>query len=195
MPDATSALRWYEANAQLVAERYDSFDPEIIHRWWRDQLPVSPAAILDIGVGTGRDAAWLAELGHDVIAVEPWRAMMQEGLRRRPNPRFRWVEDQLPDLDRVSRLGISFDLILLSAVWMFVPFVSSAFLSVLCVNQSCCPFPSTLLMLQFLPQATRAEAVSITSCTTEDSSGPEGVISQKVARDTKKKLNLDLAWA
>jgi protein-L-isoaspartate O-methyltransferase len=120
-PGSSSALRWYEANAQLVAERYETHDPEIVHRWWRDQLPATPAAILDIGAGTGRDAAWLAELGHDVIAVEPARAMMQEGLRRRPNPRFRWIEDQLPGLDRVSRLGIAYDLILLSAVWMFLP--------------------------------------------------------------------------
>ena len=87
-PDSSSALRWYETNARSAAERYESNDPEIVHRWWRDQLPVTPAAILDIGAGTGRDAAWLAELGHDVIAVEPVQAMMQEGLRRRPNPRF-----------------------------------------------------------------------------------------------------------
>jgi len=117
-PGSSSALSWYETNAHLVSQRHESLDPAIVHRWWLDQLPSAPVAILDIGAGTGRDAAWLAEKGHDVLAVEPVQAMMREGLRRRPNPRFRWIEDQLPSLDRVSRLGISFDLILLSAVWM-----------------------------------------------------------------------------
>jgi SAM-dependent methyltransferase len=192
-PGSSSALRWYEANAQLVAERYETHDPEIVHRWWRDQLPATPAAILDIGAGTGRDAAWLAELGHDVIAVEPARAMMQEGLRRRPNPRFRWIEDQLPGLDRVSRLGIAYDLILLSAVWMFLPPAdrSRAFRKTVQLLK-----PGGAIVLTFRPppkppaelrgmypvsisefeKLARDHAVSIISCTTEDLPGPEGVI-------------------
>jgi SAM-dependent methyltransferase len=193
MPDPISALRWYETNAHLVAERYESHDPEIVHRWWRDQLPATPAAILDIGAGTGRDAAWLAELGHDVIAVEPARAMMQEGLRRRPNPRFRWIEDQLPGLDRVSRLGIAYDLILFSAVWMFLPPAdrSRAFRKTVQLLK-----PGGRIVITFRPppkppaelrgmypvsvsefeKLARAHAVSITSCTTEDLPEPDGVI-------------------
>ncbi len=103
-----------------VAVRHESLDPAEVHRWWLDQLPNSPAVILDVGAGTGRDAAWLAEKNHDVIAVEPVTAMIREGLRRRPNPSFRWIEDELPSLHKISRLGISFDLILLNAVWMHV---------------------------------------------------------------------------
>ena len=33
----------------------------------------------------------------------------------------RWIDDALPELRQVRRLGISFDFILLSAVWMHLP--------------------------------------------------------------------------
>jgi SAM-dependent methyltransferase len=120
MSDSSKAFQWYEANAREVADRHEALDPEKVHHWWLDQLPNSPAVILDVGAGSGRDAAWLAAKNHDVIAVEPVTAMIQEGLRRRPNPNFRWMEDELPSLQKISRLGISFDLVLLSAVWMHV---------------------------------------------------------------------------
>jgi hypothetical protein len=41
----------------------------------------------------------------DVIAVEPVTAMIREGIRRRPNPGFRWIEDELPALHKISQLG------------------------------------------------------------------------------------------
>jgi protein-L-isoaspartate O-methyltransferase len=37
---------------------------------------------LDVGSGAGRDAAWLASLGYDVVAVEPAAGMRVEGQRR-----------------------------------------------------------------------------------------------------------------
>jgi hypothetical protein len=46
--------------------------------------------------------------------------MRSEGERIHPDPRIRWVGDQLPDLSEASQLGISFDLVLLSAVWQHV---------------------------------------------------------------------------
>jgi SAM-dependent methyltransferase len=192
-PGSSFALSWYETNAHLVSQGHESLDPAIVHRWWLDQLPSAPVAILDIGAGTGRDAAWLAEKGHDVIAVEPVQAMMREGLRRRPNPRFRWIEDQLPSLDRVSRLGISFDLILLSAVWMHLRPVdrSRAFRKTIQLLK-----PGGQVVMTFRPppnppadsrgmypasiseieKLARDHAVSITTSTTEDVPGLEGIV-------------------
>jgi SAM-dependent methyltransferase len=46
--------------------------------------------------------------------------MRSEGDRLHPDPRIRWVDDRLPDLSETSQLGISFDLVLLSAVWQHV---------------------------------------------------------------------------
>ena len=120
MSDPNKALQWYAAHAREVADRHEALDPAKVHHWWLDQLPNSPAVILDVGAGSGRDAAWLAGKNHNVIAVEPVTAMIRGGLRRRPHPNFRWIEDELPSLQKISRLGISFDLVLLSAVWMHV---------------------------------------------------------------------------
>ncbi|MCG5549622.1 class I SAM-dependent methyltransferase, partial [Halorhodospira halochloris] len=79
------------------------------------------ALVLDIGAGSGRDAAWLAVQGHDVVAVEPAAELRQEAQRRHRDERISWLGDSLPDLAAVHRLGTSFDVILLSAVWMHVP--------------------------------------------------------------------------
>jgi 2-polyprenyl-3-methyl-5-hydroxy-6-metoxy-1,4-benzoquinol methylase len=83
-------------------------------------LPAAPALILDVGAGTGRDAAWLAQLGHDVVAVEPSAAMRAEGERLHPESRLRWLADSLPALSLTQRLGLAYDVILLSGVWQHV---------------------------------------------------------------------------
>lgn len=84
-------------------------------------LPDRPGLVLDVGAGTGRDAVWLAVQGHEVVAVEPSAAMRKEGQARHPDSRIRWISDRLPGLEQTLRLGLSFDFILLSAVWMHVP--------------------------------------------------------------------------
>ena len=58
--------------------------------------------MLDVGAGTGRDAAWLARLGHEVVAVEPSAAMRAEAERRHPAARIRWIDDRLPGLAPTS---------------------------------------------------------------------------------------------
>ncbi len=73
-----------------------------------------------MGAGSGRDAAWLVSLGYDVVAAEPAHGMRREGQRRHADPRLRWIDDRLPELGAVHRLGLAFDLILLSGVWMHV---------------------------------------------------------------------------
>ena len=98
----------------------ESVAAETIHSWLVDLLPSAPALVLDVGAGTGRDAAWLASRGLEVVAVEPSGAMRTKAQRLHPSSSIRWVSDSLPSLDRILRLGLSFDLILLSAVWMHV---------------------------------------------------------------------------
>ena len=77
--------------------------------------------MLDIGAGSGRDAAWLAAQGHTVVAVEPAAAMRHEGQRLHLDANIRWLDDRLPALQNVHRLGMAFDFILVSAVWMHIP--------------------------------------------------------------------------
>jgi SAM-dependent methyltransferase len=97
----------------------DSFGD--IHRGALPFLPVSPGLLLDVAAGCGRDAAWFAGAGWEVIAVEA-AAHGRDGARaRHTSPRIRWVEDSLPALAAVHRLGLAFDVVWLSGVWMYVP--------------------------------------------------------------------------
>ena len=115
------SIGWYDANAETISARYESVTSEAVHDWLRDLLPRKSASVLDIGAGSGRDAAWLAASGHDVVAVEPAASMRTAAAALHGSSAIIWFDDRLPALDKVSRSGLSFDLILLSAVWMHVP--------------------------------------------------------------------------
>ena len=106
--------------AQQVAS-YESIDPGQVNAWLEPYIPQEPASILDVGAGSGRDAAWLASKGHQVIAVEPSCGMRKEAEQFHSGSPFTLVADRLPDIKNTSRSGMSFDLILLNAVWMFIP--------------------------------------------------------------------------
>jgi hypothetical protein len=56
-----------------------------------------------------------------VIAVEH-SAGMQVGAQRLHHPaQIQWIDALLPDFQMTQRLGLSFNVILLSAVWMRFP--------------------------------------------------------------------------
>jgi protein-L-isoaspartate O-methyltransferase len=113
---------YYNDNASQLAATYESLAAARLHAWLKDSLPAAPACVLDIGAGSGRDAAWLASLGLDVVAVEPSAAMVREAQRIHRDPAIHWVEgDALPGLERTLRRGQAFDFILMSAVWIHVP--------------------------------------------------------------------------
>ncbi len=113
-------IAWYDAHAETLADRYEGVSPERVHDWLRDLLPSQPATILDVGAGSGRDAAWLAYKGHDVVAVEPSHRLQTLARERHDSPRIQWISDSLPALKRTFRTGLAFDVILVSAVWMHV---------------------------------------------------------------------------
>ena len=113
---------WYDNNADEIADRYESLSPAGIHSWLLDYIPAQHGGtVLDVGSGTGRDAAWLAGLGYEVVAVEPSKAMRNQAWKRHPNARVHWIDDRLPEINGVRALRMRFDLILLSAVWMHIP--------------------------------------------------------------------------
>ncbi|SRR6266550_1814954 len=111
----------YEADAAAFVKRYESVAFEDVHQSIIDLLPTRRSLFLDIGAGSGRDAAALTRLGHQVYAVEPSSGLRAAAQRIHPEPSIVWIDDALPDLARVKALGLKFDFILLSAVWMHVP--------------------------------------------------------------------------
>ena len=121
MPElAQETPDFYDREAHALIERYESVAFEEAHADVLDLLPDSDALILDVGAGSGRDAAWFAQRGHAVIAVEPAGALRAQAASRHPSARIRWLDDRLPALDGVFRTHLTFDLIWLSAVWMHV---------------------------------------------------------------------------
>jgi len=118
---SADAPAWYDAHASELAPVYEAIDPARLHAWLADLLPGAGARVLDIGAGTGRDAAWLAGLGMQVTAVEPSSGMREQGRALHAGAAIDWVEDALPELTAVRSQGVPFDLVLLSAVWMHVP--------------------------------------------------------------------------
>ena len=85
-----------------VAERFSELSESIrfgeIHECLLDLLPPPGARVLDVGAGTGRDAAALAGLGHDVVAVEPTAAFLAKARALHPSPDIDWRKGSLPDL-------------------------------------------------------------------------------------------------
>jgi SAM-dependent methyltransferase len=118
----------------MLAQQYLSKSFEEVHKSWSQFLPSiikkSNSRILDLGAGSGRDAKYLAELAaktHNkenniqILAVEPAQDLSLVGQRTTQGLNVKWIDDSLPALSKVTQQEISFDLILLSAVWMHIP--------------------------------------------------------------------------
>jgi protein-L-isoaspartate O-methyltransferase len=110
-----SSLPYYNANASALVSQYESLAAESLHSWLVDLLPKNKNLALDVGAGSGRDAAWLASLSFEVVAVEPSAGMRNEARRLHESEKIQWLDDSLPDFRVTQRLGLSFDVILLSA--------------------------------------------------------------------------------
>ncbi|RMA82621.1 methyltransferase [Umboniibacter marinipuniceus] len=118
---------FYESQAEELAAQYNAIAAPSVHDSWKDYWPTQdqPITALDVGAGTGRDAKWLAELGAEVYAVEPAQAMRAIGKQYtqylNSTTHVTWLDDALPGLATTHQLGLRFDLILVSAVWMHIP--------------------------------------------------------------------------
>lgn len=70
----------YEGEAGLrLLDRYETVSAPDLHGPVADLLPAAPSQVLDVGAGSGRDAAWLAKMGHEVLAVEPSATFREAG--------------------------------------------------------------------------------------------------------------------
>ena len=112
------ALAEYARDADAVAARWESISFTELHHPVLHLIPATPCSVLDIGAGTGRDAAHLAALGHRVVAVEPIDELRTVAIARHPSPRIEWLDDSLPELATLTGRRQTFDLIMLTAVWM-----------------------------------------------------------------------------
>jgi SAM-dependent methyltransferase len=113
-----SGTEGYAEEAETLAVQYESItfaqtQGSILHL-----IPSQPCRLLDIGAGTGRDAAGFAALGHRVLAVEPTDELRSSAKMLHPDPNIEWLSDGLPHLTRVKARSELFDVVMLTAVWM-----------------------------------------------------------------------------
>jgi SAM-dependent methyltransferase len=108
----------YGREAASLVQRYESIRFDDLHGDVMHMFPVPPARVLDIGAGSGRDAAALTRRGYRVTAAEPTAELREEGRILHALQAIDWVDDALPNLPRLTGRGERFNLILLTAVWM-----------------------------------------------------------------------------
>ena len=108
----------YASEAPDLLRRYEEHGFEEVQKHLLPFLPATPGRAMDIGAGTGRDAAGLAQRGWDVVAVEPVAEMRAGAQKLHPEPNITWIDDGLPELAVVVALEKRFDLISMNAVLM-----------------------------------------------------------------------------
>jgi len=113
-------IDFFSKNSDRLAEQYEKLSPEQLNAQWRHFIPTTKSLILDVGSGSGRDAAWFSKKGHEVVAVEPADGLRKRAKELHPHPSIQWINDTLPALREVYKLNLKFDLILVSAVWMHI---------------------------------------------------------------------------
>ncbi len=108
----------YDANASALASQYESTTFAEVYRDLMHLFPAQPVSVVDIGAGSGRDAAALVRSGHQVLAVEPTAELRREGQRLHGALPIEWMDDHLPGLSVLRQTMRRFDIVLLTAVWM-----------------------------------------------------------------------------
>jgi SAM-dependent methyltransferase len=108
----------YAQEAPNLLKTYESITFEQSQGRLLPLLPAPPARLLDIGAGTGRDAAGFTALGYDVVAAEPTDEMREGARRLHADAAIEWLDDGLPELAVLRARGDRFDVVMMTAVWM-----------------------------------------------------------------------------
>ena len=78
-----TTLKYYEKNGKNIAERYESANVSDLHRVLNASFKL-PATLLELGCGSGRDAAFMTKLGFNVTAVDGSATMIESALNYHP---------------------------------------------------------------------------------------------------------------
>src|SRR3546814_10754539 len=111
-----NVLSGYVSASAELTPRFEAISTADLFAPVRERLPTMATRVVDIGAGTGRDAAWFAGNGHQVLAVEPVQELRAAGIALHKDVRITWLDDRLPELSAVMQEP-RFDLVILSAVW------------------------------------------------------------------------------
>ena len=88
-----ASAKGYAQEAEQLIGYYERIPFADKHRAVLHLIPAYPCRVLDIGAGTGADAAWFADKGHRVVAVEPTKELRLPGMALHPSPSIEWLDD------------------------------------------------------------------------------------------------------
>ncbi|MCC8393170.1 class I SAM-dependent methyltransferase [Paraburkholderia sp. MMS20-SJTR3] len=108
----------YAEHAEALANDWHKISFQDHHRPVLHLIPSAPSRILDVGAGMGRDAAAFASMGHSVVAVEPVDALRAAAINFYSTSSVVWLDDSLPELRLVRERANTFNVVMVTAVWM-----------------------------------------------------------------------------
>jgi cyclopropane fatty-acyl-phospholipid synthase-like methyltransferase len=76
-------LSYYEENARQLSERYESANVDHIHSLLLDTFP-NTSHLLEIGCGSGRDAAFMIKNGYSILATDGSEEMIETAKQYHP---------------------------------------------------------------------------------------------------------------
>lgn len=115
-----TVIGYYRANAVKRFDRYEE-QPAGDHCRYCLKYMAPAGSVLDIGSGSGRDAAFFASNGYQVSAVEPATELRELAQQKHVNNLITWADDYLPELKGFSDVSEHYDHVHLSAVIFHLP--------------------------------------------------------------------------
>lgn len=115
------AIQYFNQHAEELARQYNAIDRRKVHH---DLLAILPRDvrlnILDIGAGSGADAAMFAEMGHHVVAVEPAERLRRIGERHFAEYDICWTNEMLPQMGKLVERHKPYDVITSVGVFQYM---------------------------------------------------------------------------
>jgi SAM-dependent methyltransferase len=76
-------ISYYDQEAKRLCAKYESADMSQIHAWLNEVIPAG-SRILELGCGSGREAAFLHSKGYRVLATDGSEAILREAISFHP---------------------------------------------------------------------------------------------------------------
>lgn len=116
-----ATVSYYDDNAGDVSRRFETADMSRVHGYLLAHLPPRGSRVLEIGCGSGRDAAFLMASGYDVRAVDASAGLIEEALKLHPELVGRLSVAAVPFPEECPLLRDGFQAIVSMAVLMHIP--------------------------------------------------------------------------